>query len=59
MNELMKGRLSIIIAHRLSTVRECSSIVLLRDGAIRERGTHEELAALKGEYYYLLKKERV
>lgn len=59
MNRLMKGRLSIIIAHRLSTVRDCSSIVLLRDGEIRERGTHEELAAMKGEYYHLLKKETI
>lgn len=59
MNRLMKGRLSIIIAHRLSTVRECSTIVLLRGGRIRERGTHQELAALKGEYYHLLKKEKI
>lgn len=59
MDKLMKGRLSIIIAHRLSTVRDCSTIVLLRNGTIRERGTHEELAAQKGEYYYLLKKEKI
>ena len=59
MNKLMQGRLSIIIAHRLSTVRDCSTIVLLRDGEIHERGTHEQLAALKGEYYHLLKKEAI
>ena len=59
MNRLMKGRLSIIIAHRLSTVRQCDNIILLRQGKIRERGTHTHLAALKGEYYHLLKKEKI
>jgi len=59
MNRLMKGRLSIIIAHRLSTVRECNSIVLLRDGTIQEQGTHADLIQLKGEYYHLLQKERI
>ncbi len=55
----MKGRLSIIIAHRLSTVKECDSTLLLRDGAIKEQGTHSGLVASKGEYYYLLKKEKI
>ena len=59
MKKLMKGRLSIIIAHRLSTVRECDSILLLRDGTIREQGSHHELVALKGEYYHLLEKEKI
>lgn len=59
MRKLMKGRLSIIIAHRLSTVRECDSILLLRDGSIREQGSHHELVALKGEYYHLLEKEKI
>ncbi len=59
MKKLMKGRLAIIIAHRLSTVRECDTILLLRDGKIREKGTHQELARLKGEYYHLLKKEKI
>jgi len=59
MKKLMKGRLSIIIAHRLSTVKDCDSILLLRDGTIREQGSHLELAALKGEYYHLLKKEKI
>ncbi len=59
MNKLMEGRLSIIIAHRLSTVRECDNIILLRDGSIKEEGNHQELVALKGEYYHLLKKEKV
>lgn len=59
MKKLMKGRLSIIIAHRLSTVRGCDTILLLRDGIIREQGSHQELSALKGEYYFLLKKEKI
>ncbi|MCK5695979.1 MAG: ABC transporter ATP-binding protein [Desulfobacula sp.] len=59
MKKLMKGRLSIIIAHRLSTVKACDTIILLRDGAIREQGSHHELAKLKNEYYYLLKKEKI
>jgi ATP-binding cassette subfamily B protein len=59
MKKLMKGRLSIIIAHRLSTVKECDTIILLRDGTIREQGTHQELVELNGEYYHLLKKEQI
>jgi len=59
LKNLMKGRLSIIIAHRLSTIRNCDSIIVLRDGVIREQGTHNELAGLKGEYYHLLEKEKL
>jgi ATP-binding cassette subfamily B multidrug efflux pump len=59
MNKLMHGRLSIIIAHRLSTVRECDHIILLRDGKIREQGNHDQLTDLKQEYYHLLLKEKI
>lgn len=59
MQRLMKGRLAIIIAHRLSTVQECDSIILLRDGVIREQGTHASLVDSKGEYYHLLLKEQI
>ncbi len=59
MKKLMKGRLTIIIAHRLSTVRNCNTILLLRDGMIREKGSHRQLVKSKGEYYYLLKKEKI
>jgi len=59
MKRLMRGRLSIIIAHRLSTVKECDTILLLRDGTIREMGSHQELTRQKGEYYFLLKKEKI
>ena len=47
---LMRGRTTIIIAHRLSTVRSADRIVAMEDGSIREIGTHEELLARKGIY---------
>ena len=59
MKKLMKGRLSIIIAHRLSTVKSCDHILVLRDGQIIEQGTHEQLALADGEYARLLEKERI
>jgi ABC-type multidrug transport system fused ATPase/permease subunit len=43
LEELMKGRTCFVIAHRLSTIRNADTIVLLRDGAVRETGSHEEL----------------
>ncbi len=59
MNKLMKGRLSIIIAHRLSTVRECDSILVLNQGRILEQGSHAQLASQNGEYAMLLNKEKI
>ena len=41
----------IIIAHRISSVKDCDEIVILEKGKIVERGTHEELLRLKGRYY--------
>ena len=58
-SRLMKSRTSIIIAHRLSTVRDCDTIYLMRDGVIREKGSHDALTRLKGEYYHLLEKEKI
>jgi len=58
MTALMKGRMAIIIAHRLSTVRACDQILVLRDGCIVEQGNHQELAAINGEYARLLGREQ-
>lgn len=52
-HEVMKSRTSIIIAHRLSTVRECDRIVVLKDGEIIEVGPHAELMQRQGVYYQL------
>ena len=59
MKKLMEGRLSIIIAHRLSTVKSCDHILVLRDGQIIEQGGHEQLCQAGGEYARLLEKERI
>ena len=53
MNELMEGRTSFVIAHRLSTVRNADVIFVLRDGCVIEHGNHDELMAQKGFYYGL------
>ncbi len=46
----MKGRTSLVIAHRLATIRNSSQILVLQDGKIKESGTHKELIAKKGLY---------
>lgn len=53
MDEIMKGRTTFVIAHRLSTVKNADAIIVLSHGKIIERGNHEELMALKGSYYKL------
>lgn len=53
MDSLMKGRTTFVIAHRLSTVRNSDCIMVLEQGRIIERGTHDQLIEQKGRYYQL------
>ena len=53
LEKLMKNRTSLVIAHRLSTVRNADLIIVLQKGEIAEQGTHDELIAKKGIYYSL------
>lgn len=57
LNTFFTGKTVIVVAHRLSTVRNADKIVVLHQGAIVEEGTHEELARTKGYYYELVKNQ--
>jgi ABC-type multidrug transport system fused ATPase/permease subunit len=54
---LMRGRTTFVIAHRLSTIRRADQILVVQDGKILERGTHESLYAAQGRYYELYTKQ--
>jgi subfamily B ATP-binding cassette protein MsbA len=57
LNALMKGRTTFVIAHRLSTIRNADQIVVIEEGRVLERGTHDELMALGGRYRALYEKQ--
>ena len=52
-DSMMKEKTSIVIAHRLSTIEKADAIIVMRDGAIVETGTHKQLMDKKGFYYSL------
>jgi len=54
----MRSRTTLVIAHRLRTVRQCDRIVVLRDGKVVESGTHESLHAAGGRYRALCDAEK-
>ena len=58
MDRLMENRTSFIIAHRLSTIKNADKIIVIENGKIIERGTHEELLAKKGYYYNTLNSQK-
>jgi subfamily B ATP-binding cassette protein MsbA len=59
LSELMEGRTTIVIAHRLSTVRDADWIYVLHSGSVLEQGTHHDLVARQGQYVHLLRQGQV
>src|SRR3970282_107650 len=57
MATLLAGRTTFVIAHRLSTIRRADLILLMDEGRITERGTHEELMAARGVYYDMVMRQ--
>jgi ATP-binding cassette subfamily B protein len=57
LKQFMRGRTTLLISHRISTVREADMIVYLRDGVIVEQGTHDVLLARRGAYYELYRRQ--
>ncbi|MDP2706536.1 MAG: ABC transporter ATP-binding protein [Burkholderiales bacterium] len=59
LRQFMKGRTTLLISHRISTVRDADMIVYLRGGEVIEQGSHEELLARRGPYYQLFQRQRL
>jgi ATP-binding cassette, subfamily B, multidrug efflux pump len=57
LRQFMRGRTTLLISHRISTVRDADMIVYLRGGAIIERGSHEQLLARRGAYFSLYQRQ--
>lgn len=57
LEQFYKGKTVVIVAHRLSTVKNADQIVVLKKGVLVENGNHQDLIAKKGEYYYLIKNQ--
>jgi ATP-binding cassette subfamily B protein len=57
LNRFFSGKTVVIVAHRLSTVRDAKQIVVLKQGEVVEKGTHDELISLRGDYYNLVKNQ--
>lgn len=56
-NRFFQGRTVIVVAHRLSTVKDADQIVVLDKGVVAEQGSHQELTRLHGVYYNLVKNQ--
>jgi ATP-binding cassette subfamily B protein len=57
LERFFKGKTVVVVAHRLSTVKNADKIVVLDGGRIAEEGTHDSLTALRGKYYELVKNQ--
>ena len=57
LNTFLNGRTSVVVAHRLSTVRNADKIIVLENGEVVEQGNHNDLTALQGKYYELVKNQ--
>jgi len=59
LDKARRGRTTIVIAHRLSTIQDADVICVVDSGVIVERGTHQELLALRGQYHSLVTRQAV
>jgi ABC-type multidrug transport system fused ATPase/permease subunit len=57
MATLLAGRTTFVIAHRLSTIRRADMILLMEEGRVIERGTHEQLMSARGAYYDMVRRQ--